>query len=223
MSRGRYLTTAQAARLYGRIGRLQDAQIYEHRPLANLVAHADFEHASAVCEFGHGTGALAGRLLGGHLPVDARYLGIDVSPRMHELARRRLQPHGERVELALTDGSLPLPFPDRVCDRFLSTYVLDLLDEHDIAATLREAARLLVPNGLLCLAGLTAGATPVARAITTIWTSLWSLRPELVGGCRPLLLGDHIDHARWAIRHHTVLTTFGISNEILIAVATPAA
>ena len=60
----RYLTAAQTRRVYDRIGRIQDLQaVYEHRAINTLVAHADFTHAHAVCELGHGTGALAERLL----------------------------------------------------------------------------------------------------------------------------------------------------------------
>ena len=87
----RYLTSTQAGRIYDRIGRLQDLQaLYEHRAASDLLAHADFEHAQAVLEVGYGTGAFAQRLLERHLPPWSHYAGIDVSPHMHALARRRL-------------------------------------------------------------------------------------------------------------------------------------
>jgi ubiquinone/menaquinone biosynthesis C-methylase UbiE len=163
-SSGRPLDVAQARRVYERIGRFQDLQsIYEHRAVAELLAHADLEHAHAVFELGYGTGALAARLLGRHLPGDGRYTGIDLSPRMHELALERLRAYSDRVELRLSDGSLEFPFPGGVFDRFVSAYVLDLFSEEGIDLALREAARLLAPDGLLCLVGLTDGAT-LARA-----------------------------------------------------------
>jgi ubiquinone/menaquinone biosynthesis C-methylase UbiE len=213
----RYLTAAQARRVYDRIGRSQDLQVYERRAIDDLLAHADFEHATAVLELGHGTGALAKRLLDRLLPAEASYVGIDVSPRMHELAEERIGAYAGRVDLRVTDGSLPLPFSDNCCDRFLATYVLDLLSEHEVDAALQEAGRLLTPGGLLCLVSLTPGATRTARAVTAIWERLWSLRPELVGGCRPIRLIDHLDPARWATRQHAVVTTFAVSSEILIA------
>lgn len=213
----RYLTAAQAARVYDRIGRLQDAQIYEHRAVDDLLAQADFEHAVAVLELGHGTGALARRLLDHYLPDDARYVGIDVSRRMHELAGRRLRGHAERVELRLSEGGFLLPFPDAAFDRFLATYVLDLLSEEDVETVVEEAGRLLATGGLLCLVSLTFGATRWARAVTGAWERLWSLRPELVGGCRPIRIADHVDPARWTTRHHAVVTTLGMSSEILVA------
>jgi ubiquinone/menaquinone biosynthesis C-methylase UbiE len=220
MPRARYLTAAQAGRVYDRIGRFQDAQaLYEHRALRELLAHADFEHAGVVFEFGHGTGTLAARLLARSLPAESRYVGIDVSPRMHDLAQRRLHAYPERVELRLGDGSLPLPFPDAAFDRFLSTYVLDLLNDEEIEALLGEAGRLLSRGGLLCLVSLTFGATAAARAVTRFWQGIWSLRPELVGGCRPIRLADRLASERWAIRHHTVVTTFGISSEVVVAAA----
>ncbi len=219
-TRGRYLTAAQAQRVYDRIGRFQDAQaIYEHGAVADLLARADFEHAHTVFELGHGTGALAARLLGRDLSGGGRYVGIDVSPRMHQLALARLRGYAERVELRLSDGSLQLPFPAGAFDRFLSTYVLDLLPNQDIDLVLREAARLLTPDGLLCLVSLTHGATMPALIVTHLWQRVWSRCPELVGGCRPLRLTDRLDPSRWTIRHHTVVTTFAISSEVVIAAA----
>jgi ubiquinone/menaquinone biosynthesis C-methylase UbiE len=215
----RFLTFAQAPRVYDRIGRLQDVQALVERPaLDDLVAHADFEHAAAVFELGYGTGALARRLLERHLPADARYVGVDVSPHMHELAERTLGPFVERAELRLSDGGLRFPFADGVFDRFLSCYVLDLLAPADIDLVLGEAERLLAPHGLLCLTSLTTGSSASTRAVAHAWSALWRLRPALLGGCRPIRIADHLDSAAWAIRHHADLARFGFGFEVLVAV-----
>jgi ubiquinone/menaquinone biosynthesis C-methylase UbiE len=218
---GRYLTAEQARRVYDRIGRVQDLQaVYEHRAITDLLAHADFEHANAVFELGYGTGSFAARLLARDLPAGSVYLGTDISPKMQKLARRRLGGQLARAEVHLSDGSLHLPFEDAAFDRFVAAYVLDLFSDDDIALTLREARRLLVPDGLLCLVSLTFGATPAARSVTRLWRAIWSLRPELVGGCRPIRLANHLDTALWTIRHHAVVTTIGISSEVLVAAQT---
>lgn len=191
--------------------------MYERRAVAELLVHADFEHANAVFELGYGTGALAARLLDRHLPAGSRYVGVDVSPKMHELASRRLRGHRGRVELQLSDGSLQFGFEDASFDRFVASYVLDLLKDQDIDLALWEAQRLLSPGGLLCLTSLTFGATVAARGVTGLWQALSSLRPELVGGCRPIRLADRLRAELWTIRHDRVVTTFGISSEVLVA------
>lgn len=204
--------------MYDRIGRGQDVQaVFEHRAISDLLAHAEFEGAGAVFELGYGTGALAERLLRRYLPAESRYTGIDVSPHMHDLARRRLHTYLSRAELRLSDGALQFPFPDAAFDRFVACYVLDLLSDENISAVLREAGRLLTQGGLLCLASLTPGTTVAARGVTRIWQSLWSLRPELVGGCRPVKLADRLEVDQWTIRHHTVVTTLGVSSEVVVA------
>lgn len=213
----RYLSPAQARRVYDRIGRAQDLQaLYERRPTEELLTRADFEHARAVFELGYGTGAFAERVLA-RLPPESRYAGTDVSPRMHELARRRLSRHLVRAELHLSDGSLHFPFEDAAFDRFVANYVLDLLAPDDIDLVLREARRLLAPGGLLCLVSLTPGAKGAAHLATRVWWALWSLRPEVVGGCRPIRLADRLEPGEWALRYHAVVTSFAISSEIVVA------
>jgi ubiquinone/menaquinone biosynthesis C-methylase UbiE len=220
-SQPRYLTAEQTRRVYDRIGRVQDLQaVYEHRAIAVLLAHGEFEHAHAVCEVGHGTGALARRLLDDYLPTDARYSGIDLSPRMHELATRRLHPYANRVELRLGNALPHLPHPDASFDRFIAAYVLDLLSPDDIGHTLGEAHRVLVPGGLLCLAGLATGTTAPSRLLSSAWHTLWSLTPELVGGCRPISISDHLEQAAWTLRHHQTVTSLGISSDVVVAAAT---
>ncbi len=138
---------------------------------------------------------------------------------MHELARRRLDAYPDRVELTLGNALPDLPYPDGSFDRFLAAYVLDLLSPEDIARTLEEAHRLLAPGGLLCLASLAAGTTGPARLLTRVWRALWSLRPALVGGCRPISLGDHLPPASWTIRHHETVTSFAVTSEVVVAAA----
>jgi ubiquinone/menaquinone biosynthesis C-methylase UbiE len=217
-SGGRFLTYPQARRVYDRIGRFQDVQALVERPaITDLVMHADFEHAEAVFELGYGTGALAQRLLERHLPGGGRYVGIDVSPHMYELARRRLACFADRTELRLSDGSLHFPFADNAFDRFLATYVFDLLAPDDISVVLGEAQRLLAPNGRLCLTSLTPGASGAARLVSRVWRTLWELCPELVGGCRPLRLTDHLVPDVWTLRHHAFVARLGFSFEIVVA------
>ncbi len=212
---GPYLTAEQARRTYDRIGRIQDLQaIYEHRAIAELLAHADFEHANAVFELGYGTGALAARLLDRALPAESRYAGTDLSPKMHKLAARRLRGHQTRAELHLSDGSLHLPFADAGYDRFVAAYVLDLLSDDDIEFVFREARRLLAPDGLLCLISLTFGATFAACRVTPLWQAVWSLRPSLVGGCRPIRLADRLDTALWTTRHRAVLRSYTVNRTV---------
>ncbi len=212
------LSHQEARRFYDRIGSLQDSQaFYEDRAVRVLLRHADFASAQAVFEFGCGTGRFARRLLDGRLPPTARYLGVDVSPVMVELARERLAPFGSYAEVVLTDGGPPADEPADSCDRFVSCYVLDLLAEPEIRGVLQEARRMLRPGGLLCLVSLSTGVGPLSRAVSQTLSWLHSLRPALVGGCRPLDLLPFIDSADWKVRHHAKVVAFGITSEAVLA------
>lgn len=214
---GRVLSHQEAKTFYDRFGRKQDLQrFYEDPAIEVLLRHGEFEKATAVVELGCGTGRLAARLLGHHLPAEATYLGLDISPTMIELAQDRVAPWSGRAKVQQTDGSPSLPIEDNACNRFLSTYVLDLLSEDEIRAVLREAGRLLVPGGRLCLASLSFGQTPFSRLVCRSWTAIHTLNPRLVGGCRPLELAAFIE-PDWETLHREVVCSFGICTEVLIA------
>ncbi len=213
------LTHEQARRVYDRIGRRQDSQgFYEDRALDILVEHGQFGEAKQVFELGCGTGRLALRLLSDELPEDALYRGIDLSRTMIGLSEERLAPFAGRALVHLTHGSFPLGEPDDCCDRFVSTYVLDLLSEEDIAEVLEEAHRMLVPGGLLCLASLSTGSSPASRALARIWSGVHRISPSLVGGCRPIELKERLPRSRWTIRHHECVAPFAVPSEVIVAV-----
>jgi len=212
------LTRQQARDFYDRFGRRQDRQsYYENAALDKLLELGDFGSAEAVVEFGCGTGRFAETLLEDHLPGNATYIGFDLSETMVQLTRKRLVAAGTRASVVRTDGRPRVPLPPTSCDRFVSTYVLDLLSNQDISRTLDQAWKVLRPSGLLCLTGLTYGTTFLSRLVVASWLAIHSLRPSLVGGCRPISLTDFLGPASWKVLYSTTVVSWGVPSEILVA------
>jgi ubiquinone/menaquinone biosynthesis C-methylase UbiE len=220
----RVLTHGQARAFYDWMGAKQDWQaFYEKRATRDLIAHASFETAQAVFEFGCGTGAFAERLLASHLEPSARYVAVDSSPTMIRLAQARLARFGSRVAVEQTDGSLQFEAASGSYDRFVSTYVADLLSISDITSLLAEAHRLLMPEGLLCLVSLTHGTRWLSRLVAGLWTGIHRLKPTLVGGCRPLELRVLLPAHTFHLEYVHVVTAFGIPSEVIVAERLPKA
>lgn len=211
-----------AARLYDRIGRLQDSQApIEHAAVDRLIEAGKLREAEAVFELGCGTGAMARRLLAGVLPDNATYVGGDVSSRMVALTRRRLAPWPQRAQVVHLDGTLPLPRPDGSADRFIAAYVFDLLEAAYTRRVLDEAHRNLGDGGLLCVSSLTWGRSRPSRLVAKAWMTLWRRVPRLVGGCRPIRISDHIDPMRWKVEKDEVIESWAVPSEVLIAARKP--
>jgi ubiquinone/menaquinone biosynthesis C-methylase UbiE len=81
-------------------------------------------------------------------PEEVRLTGIDLSPRMLELARARSARLGRTVELRLGDAER-LPFADESFDTVVFTLALCTIPEDETA--LAEAHRVLRPEGSLLL------------------------------------------------------------------------
>jgi len=212
------LTRQQARDFYDRFGRRQDRQaFYEKAALDRLLELGDFGSGEAVVEFGCGTGRFAQSLMENHLPQSGTYIGFDLSETMVQLTRKRLIPFGARSTVVRTDGRPRIPLPPTSCDRFVSTYVLDLLSHQDISRTLAQAWKVLRPGGLLCLTGLTYGTTLLSRWVVASWLAIHSLRPSLLGGCRPISLTDFLGPASWKVLYTTTVVSWGVPSEVLIA------
>jgi len=212
------LTLEEARSFYNKFGAKQDNQtFYEAPALKTLIANGRFDQATSVFEFGCGTGRFALELLSHHLPSKAQYHGVDISTTMIQLAAERLAPFASRATVTLAPGEVTIQAGDHSIDRFVSTYVLDLLSSDTAEQVFHEAHRVLMTNGLLCFAGITNGTTPVSRIVMSLWEWLYSRRPSLVGGCRPTQLLDHISSSEWHVQFHTDVVAWGIASEILIA------
>jgi ubiquinone/menaquinone biosynthesis C-methylase UbiE len=215
------LTPESVRKFYDRFGSLQDLQaVYEDRALKTLTQHSSFENAESVLELGCGTGRLAKRLFEEELGPDCHYRGLDISQTMVYLARNRLLPWETRVDIDRVDGTRGVALPDRSIDRFLATYVFDLLSPEAIQHVLHEAHRLLRDHGLLSVVSLTEGATLASRGLTALWKAVWTRKPGLMGGCRPVLLAEHLDPRCWRIESHQSLVAMGLLTSEWV-VATP--
>jgi len=136
---------------------------------------------------------------------------------MVSLAQERLKPWSGRARVYQSDGSPRIPEPDSSFDRFVSTYVFDLLAPDFIDQLLSEARRLLVPGGKLCLVSMTFGTSPLSRAVCWGWERLWRLRPGIVGGCHPIELLDYASSNDWSLVYRASLTSLGICSEVFVA------
>jgi len=211
--RPRGLTQIQTENFYDSFGARQDgAGYYEDVTLAELTRFAKFESATAIAEFGCGTGRFAEEMLSSSA---ASYWGCDVSATMIELSRSRLAKFGERMTLFKSSGETILPLQDESCDRFVSNYVLDILSADEIETVLYEAQRILKPDGLLCLTGLTFGKGIFSKAWIAFWNLRFDLNPKWVGGCRPVALTRFLND--WELVHRDVVTVRGISSEVVVA------
>ncbi len=214
----RTLSHQEARQTYDRIGSLQDSQgFYEDRATALIVRHGNFTCAKSVFEFGCGTGRFALRLIEHCLPDAARYRGADLSPKMVRLAKSRLHAHSSRAEVILTEGEPPVDEPTGFYDRFVSNYVFDLLSDDDIRAVLREAHRMLRPDGLLCLSGLSSGFDRPSRFVARLVSWVQMRCPSLTGGCRPVDLLPFLQESQWQILHHSRVAAFGVPSEVVVA------
>jgi demethylmenaquinone methyltransferase/2-methoxy-6-polyprenyl-1,4-benzoquinol methylase len=124
-----------------------------------LVSRIDAGPPDTVLDVATGTGAVALELI---RQKGCTVWGVDQSPEMLEVARRRL-PSG-RSHLVEASAE-QLPFEDNRFDALTFTYLLRYVD--DPAATLRELARVVRPGGTI--AGLEFGLPRGA------WRPLWEL------------------------------------------------
>jgi ubiquinone/menaquinone biosynthesis C-methylase UbiE len=212
------LSYGQAKAFYDRFGKKQDWQsFYEDVATAALIRNGEFDKASAVLELGCGTGRFGERLLEEYLPANARYVGVDISDKMVALTKGRLGRFGVRAEVYLSNGSPQLDFGTATFDRFVSNYVLDLLTFEDIRTVLQEAWRILSEGGLLGLTSLTHGFTSISRVVAAIWMAIHTIRPTLVGGCRPINLVQLVTKTGWRIRCDDKFSSYGVPSEVLVA------
>jgi ubiquinone/menaquinone biosynthesis C-methylase UbiE len=96
-----------------------------------------------------------------HYPPDVRLTGVELSPGMAELGRRRAEELGRKIDLRVGDAEA-LELPDESFDTVVCTYGLCTIPDH--RAAVREVSRVLRPGGRFLLAEHVRSPNPVVRA-----------------------------------------------------------
>ncbi|MDF1720130.1 MAG: class I SAM-dependent methyltransferase [Minwuia sp.] len=212
------LSVDDARAHYDALGAGQDRELrYAMPAFRRLLGSLDLSSTPVVVELGSGTGALAEMALADHLNDRATWLGLDISPVMCDVARRRLTRFGGRADVRTCDGDARLPLPDHAADLVVATYVLDLLSPAAIDRFLAEASRVLRPGGQLAIAGLAPPTFSLAGVNMALWTVAHRLMPRRVGGCRPVRVDRRLSGDVWRIAHRSTVRAAGIQSVVLIA------
>jgi SAM-dependent methyltransferase len=130
---------------YRRIHRFEDEHFWYRgmrRISAALLADELSRPGLRVLDAGCGTGGFL-RWLASTAPV-GRVAGVDLAADAIELARERVP--GAELEVA---SLAAIPFPDAAFDLVVTNDVLQHVPEGEVAGSLRELARVLVPCGML--------------------------------------------------------------------------
>jgi ubiquinone/menaquinone biosynthesis C-methylase UbiE len=136
---------------FGSVGRAYD----------RLAGHV--EAGQRVLDIGCGTGALALRMA----RRGARVKAIDVSSEMLEIAARRAREDGLDDRIALAEMGVAELDREAAgsCDVVASGLCFSELSDDELAYTLRQALRILVPGGLLLIADEVAPRSRIARVL----------------------------------------------------------
>lgn len=215
---------AHVTQFYDAFGALLMNDLYhrtfEEPAMDIMIEECCFESRHNVVEIGPGGGFLAEKIL--RAAPGLHYTGADMSAAMVTKATARLKPFidGGGVRLLHVNDSLSfLAAQEASVDRFVFTYVLDLLppaDIDDLAKVLRE--KLKGSNAKVCMVNLTHGFTGLSRLVTNVWQLLYRhLGGAAVGGCRPIQASDYFlprDGFRVDSRQLTV--SAGLPSEVSI-------
>jgi ubiquinone/menaquinone biosynthesis C-methylase UbiE len=118
-------------------------------------------------------------------PPEVQVTGVELSPEMAARGRRRAEELGRQIDLRVGDAER-LDFPDESFDTVVCTYGLCTIP--DDGAAIREAKRVLRPEGKLLLAEHVRSPNPIVRTLQRILEPL----AHRFGGDH--LLREPLDH-----------------------------
>jgi SAM-dependent methyltransferase len=124
------------------------AEIIDDVPPAHLIARAGVRAGHRVLDVATGTGNVAVRTAAAGAPT----VGLDLTPQLLELARRRADAGGVEVDWVVGDAE-DLPFGDGAFDRVLSAFGVQFAPRHEVTA--RELLRVCRPGGVIGLSNWT--------------------------------------------------------------------
>lgn len=209
----------QARQTYDRLAGWYDlvATPFEAPHRRRMVELLDVRRGESILEMGFGTGDVLYELAG-RVGARGRVAGVDISPRMVEVATRKLEHAGfyNRTDLRVGDAC-EMPFDDDSFDAICSSFTLELFEVDEIPTVLGECRRLLREDGRLAVASMSSHVTtPMAR----LYQLARRLFPAALD-CRPIPVERFLEDGGFSVRRSEHARMAGIP--VAVVVASPAA
>lgn len=174
----------------------------------------DIKPGEYVLEIGFGTGHCL-KKIAEIVGKSGKVYGIDISPKMLEISKRRLEKHGlmDRVELYCGDA-LEMSYENNKFDAVFMSFTLELFDTPEIPRLLAEVRRVLKPNGRL-------GVVSMSREGNSILLKLYEWLHERFPqylDCRPIYVERSVREAGFKIKYTERVRLLGLPGEIVIGV-----
>ena len=206
-----------AENYYDRISVVYDwlGGIFERKHAEKALKYLEIENGEIVLEIGFGSGHCLQRIALS-VGVTGKAYGIDISDRMLQTTRERLEKAGliDRVEL-LHGDAYKLPFSNETFDAVFMSFTLELFDTPEIPQLLNEVRRVLKVGGRL-------GVTSLSRSkgnSVPIRIYEWTHRkwPKYVD-CRPIYLEKTLFEAGYTVQKSEPDKLLLLPLEIVVAI-----
>jgi demethylmenaquinone methyltransferase/2-methoxy-6-polyprenyl-1,4-benzoquinol methylase len=174
----------------------------------------DLQPGDRVLEIGSGTGK-ALLVLAEAVGETGHVFGIDISPGMTGVARKRLRKHSleDQVDLTVDDAS-QLPFASGVMEAVFMSFTLELFHIPEIAQVLSECDRVLKPDGQLGVVSLDRK-VPL-NLVERAYEWLHERFPKALD-CRPIPVRAELERAGFQIEQDRQERMWGLSVRMVVA------
>ena len=168
-----------------------------------------------VLEIGFGTGHSIVKMAD-KVGKNGKAYGIDISSRMLDLTKRRIEKIGLTNQVDLYCGdAIKTPYNESMFDAIFMSFVLELFDTPEIPLVLKEINRIIKPNGRLGVVSLSKenGNSRMLKMYEWIHKHF----PK-IADCRPIYVEQTIKNAGYQIIYKENIKIFGLPADIVIGV-----
>lgn len=206
----------EARQLYDRLSSLYDlvAGAFERKHADTGLERLSIQSGETVLEIGFGPGYCLQRIAQS-VGAKGRACGIDISPGMLQVARRRLEKAGltDRVGLFCGDA-VKLPYRENSFNAVFISFALELFDNAEIPEVLGEVRRVLKPEGRLGIVSMSRDyGEPVILRLYEWAHNRW---PKYLD-CRPISVEKSLLDTGYRIQSREMARLVGLPLEIVIA------
>jgi len=208
-------TKKEARESYDRISRFYDYTegIFEKKSINIALEHLNIKEGEVVLEIGFGTGNALIKIAE-CIGKSGLVYGIDISPKMLEKTKRKINKLGLSDRIKFTSGdALKLSYPDKKFNAVFLSFTLELFDTPEIPEILKEIRRVLRPGGRL---GIVSLSKDNGRSIfLRLYEWAHKKFPRSID-CRPIFVAYSLENAGFDIRYKKKTKIFFAPLEIVV-------